>query len=77
VSLNAVRWVEDVSVSGRIDRPPGRHGIVRASLVVTGSGPEGGRGRLRVRWPEGVDGATATIDGSFAAAKVAARMPAP
>ena len=27
--------------------------------------------------PEGVDGATATIDGSFAAAKVAARMPAP
>jgi pimeloyl-ACP methyl ester carboxylesterase len=74
LSLDRVRWTDDVAVSGTIDRPA-RGGEVRANLDVTGPGAQ--TGRLTIRWEEGVTGALATITGEFGGTAVAAREPAP
>jgi hypothetical protein len=71
--LDGVRWTEDVSVSGTIDRSS-RSGEVRAALELTGTA---GSGRLDIRWREGVAHATARITGETDGARVVARQTAP
>jgi len=58
LSLREVRWTEDAAVSGRIDWPR-RSGVVHADLELWTS--QGLRGALQLQWPEGVNGATATV----------------
>jgi pimeloyl-ACP methyl ester carboxylesterase len=75
VSLYQVRWTEDVSVSGAIERAPGPDGTVSARLQVTDV--DGDSGELRIVWREGRADALATISGRIGAATVAAAAPAP
>jgi hypothetical protein len=75
VTLNQVRWTEDLAVSGIIDRPKARTGAVHASLHLAGS--EGLAGDLTVAWPEGIAGAGASIRGTLDGEPVRARTPAP
>jgi pimeloyl-ACP methyl ester carboxylesterase len=81
IILDHVRWTEDLSVSGTIDKPKTRTGVVRAVLRVnampsrqTGDAPQG---TLIVQWIEGSAAVTARINGTLAGAHVAAQMPAP
>jgi pimeloyl-ACP methyl ester carboxylesterase len=75
VILNQVRWTEDLTVSGKIDKPVARTGTVRASLHLATA--DGLTGELTVEWPEGIAGSSAGIRGTFGDAKVAAQSPAP
>jgi len=73
LTLNEVRWTEDVSVSGSIDWP-GRSGNVHAAVTL--HTPEGAGG-LELAWPEGVSEARATAEGKLGERVVAAEAPAP
>jgi pimeloyl-ACP methyl ester carboxylesterase len=75
VKLHEVRFTEDLSVSGTIDKPQARTGTVRAILQVATSGGRGGA--LDVEWPEGVAHSIAEIRGRLDGATVRASMPAP
>jgi hypothetical protein len=75
VALTDVRWTEDVAVSGRIDKPVARHGVVRASLHLAVNG--GAKGDLLVEWPEGVADSDARIRGTLDGTAVMARTAAP
>jgi pimeloyl-ACP methyl ester carboxylesterase len=75
IELSGVRWTEDLAVSGTIEAPAGHSGTVRARLEIVG--PALGRGRLRIRWQEGVADALAQIRGMLGAASVVAQTPAP
>ena len=75
VILNQVRWTEDLTVSGKIDKPVARTGTVRASLHL--ATVDGLTGELTVVWPEGIAGSSAGIRGTFGDARVAAQSPAP
>jgi pimeloyl-ACP methyl ester carboxylesterase len=72
--LRAVRWSEDLAVSGRIDWP-GRSGIVRAHLTLLG--PLARRGNLELQWPQDVADARASVRGQLGSAAVIAQAPAP
>jgi pimeloyl-ACP methyl ester carboxylesterase len=74
ISLDHMRWTEDVAVSGTIDQAD-RHGEVRAALEV--QGPGGKSGHLDIRWEEGKAAPSASITGELGGAKVVARHPAP
>jgi len=74
LSLREVRWTEDAAVSGRIDWPR-RSGVVHADLELWTS--QGLRGALQLQWPEGVNGATATVRGRLGSNSVVADAPAP
>jgi len=73
--LRQVRWTEDLAVSGSIDKPDSRTGIVRALLKVATN--DGRAGTLHIEWPEGVAHSVATIQGTLDGSTVRARMPAP
>jgi pimeloyl-ACP methyl ester carboxylesterase len=73
LTLEQLRWTEDVRVSGRIDWP-GRRGMVRANLVL--EAPQG-QGELELSWPEGESGARAAARGRVGGDTVAAETPAP
>jgi pimeloyl-ACP methyl ester carboxylesterase len=73
LTLNELRWTEDVSVSGRIDWP-GRTGTVRGSLKLASAA---GAGTLELEWPEGVTGALATVRGRLGGRTVIAQASAP
>jgi len=60
LTLRAVRWSEDVSVSGRIDWP-GRRGTVRATLTLQDAA--GARGTLTLHWQAGERQAIASAGG--------------
>ena len=75
IELSGVRWTEDLAVSGTIEAPAGHTGTVRARLDVAGPALE--RGRLQIRWQEGVADAHAQIRGTLGAAAVVAQTPAP
>ena len=75
ISLNQVRWTEDLTVSGKIDKPLARTGMVRALLQLTTA--DGLGGELAVEWPEGIAGSSADIRGALGGAVVRARTPAP
>jgi len=75
VSLDHVRWVEDLAVSGILDKAAARIGAVRAVLHLTAA--DGTAGEITVEWPEGIANSMAIIRGSMAGAVVVARAPAP
>ena len=75
VELTDVRWTEDLAVSGTIEKPAARVGVVRALLQF--SAADGQKGTIRAEWPEGAAIATAAIHGTVGDAVVTARMPAP
>ena len=75
-SLNRVRWVDDVAVSGVVARSPGREGQVQATLRLWET--DGRHGRLILRWRDGMAPATTVqARGAFAAARVVAQTPVP
>ena len=75
VTLDQVRWTEDVAVSGTIDEPAARGGTVRAVLQLAAS--DGQSGDIRVEWPADTAGSTAAIRGALNGAPVLARAAAP
>jgi pimeloyl-ACP methyl ester carboxylesterase len=75
VSLYGVRWTEDLSVSGAVERSPGRSALVRARIRI--AGVEGETGELRVSWREGSGHALAAIGGNIDGHAVAATARAP
>jgi len=74
-TLDAVRWTDDVTVSGSVARLRGRSGRVRARLLLIGT--DHVLGRLAVHWNDDAAEAMAEIRGSIGVATVVARMPAP
>ena len=75
LTLDRVRWVDDLAVSGTIDRPAAREGVVRATLRLSAN--DGTTGRVTVRWLEGSEAALARISGTVAHTKVLAQTLAP
>lgn len=79
VTLDQVKWTEDLSVSGRIDKPAARGGTVRAHLRVATAESRGGE--LTIEWPEDIAGASASasasVSGVLDGAAAHARTPAP
>jgi len=73
VSLDEVRWTQDLPISGRIDRPRGSQGVVRAVVHF----PQAGGGQLSIRWVEGAPQPMARIDGRIGGSKVLAQVSAP
>ncbi|HYX73684.1 MAG TPA: alpha/beta hydrolase [Steroidobacteraceae bacterium] len=73
ITLQQVRWTEDLSVSGRIDWP-GRRGVVHAELEVRSPQKSGG---LDLSWPEGTASARATARGMLGGKKIAAEAAPP
>ena len=74
ITLNEIRWTEDVSVSGVIDCA-GRTGRVHGALHVRAS--QGANGTLEVEWTEGAAQPRASITGKLATDSVVADAPAP
>jgi hypothetical protein len=73
IRLHALRWTEDVAVSGSIETG-GREWPVHAILTLAGpvaAGP------LTLDWREGVSGARAAVHGTLNGKAVAADAPAP
>ncbi len=75
MTLDQVRWTEDLAVSGKIDRPMTRTGSVHASLHLAAA--DGLTGEVTIDWPEGVADSVATIRGRLGGNAVQARTPAP
>jgi hypothetical protein len=75
VELSRVKWAEDLTVSGKIDKPLGRKGTVRASLHFADAG--GKAGEISVEWPEGIAAPSASVRGTCGGNAVVARVPAP
>ena len=75
VRLDAVRWTEDLAVSGVLEQIPGPAGAVRAHLELTG--PNGLGGAVQIGWNDGAAGARARIHGAIGGAALSAEMPAP
>jgi pimeloyl-ACP methyl ester carboxylesterase len=75
ITLNQVRWTEDLVVSGNIDKPAARIGLVRARLQLDPAEARGGE--LRLEWREGVADSTASVRGTLGGATVLASTPAP
>ena len=74
ITLDELRWTEDVAVSGVIDWP-GRVGPVHGTLHV--KAPQGANGTLEVEWTEGVAQARAVLTGRLGSENLVADAPAP
>ncbi len=74
ITLDEVRWTEDVAVSGTLDWT-GRAGMVRGTLHV--KGPQGANGNLEVEWAEGGSQPRAAISGKLGGESLVAEAPAP
>ena len=75
ITLDRVRWTEDLAVSGAIEELRDAAGTVRAS--VTFEGPDDVRGALDVRWEDRRSDAQAHLHGEIAGREVEAHMAAP
>jgi pimeloyl-ACP methyl ester carboxylesterase len=75
ISLREVRWTEDLAVSGTIDEPADRTGVVRAKLAL--AGPSGLTGQLTIHWQDAGPEAHALIRGTIGGAAVVAQTPVP
>ena len=73
--LDAVRWTEDLAVSGTVEKTRGPGGGVRAHLRLAGA--DSVDGTLEIVWQDDAPEPIADIRGSQSGARVAARMPAP
>ena len=72
--LRAVRWCEDVAVSGTIIVDPrGSGGRAQLKLVAA----DGTTGRVSLYWPDGGPEATARLDGWIGGRRLRAHAPAP
>ena len=71
VSLTGILWTEDAAVSGEIDKPVTRQGMVRATLHV--AGPSEFTGDLKVEWPQGAADSAARVSGTLGGIAVMAR----
>ena len=74
ITLEEVRWTEDVAVSGTLEWA-GRAGTVRGTLHV--KGPQGANGTLEVEWAEGSAQPRAAITGRLGGESVVAEATAP
>ena len=74
ITLDDIRWTDDVSVSGVIDCS-GHTGPVHGTLHV--KAPQGASGTLEVEWTEGAAQPRASITGKLGADSVVADAPAP
>ncbi len=74
ITLDDIRWTDDVAVSGVIDCS-GRTGPVHGTLHV--KAPQGASGTLEVEWTEGAAQPRAAITGKLGADSVVADAPAP
>lgn len=73
-TLRAVRWCEDLAVSGTVDfRPGGDDGEAHLSFRAR----DGRRGELRVSWPPGGPAARAQLVGQIDGRALRAEVPAP
>jgi pimeloyl-ACP methyl ester carboxylesterase len=70
--LAAVRWTEDLAVSGTLEKSAAPASRVRARLQLAGID-----GALLIGWDDDAPGALADIRGRLGGVRVAARMPAP
>ena len=75
VTLSQIRWTEDLAVSGSIDAPTGRTGVVHASLHLVAA--SGQTGEISVGWPEGTVDSTAQMQGAMQGRPLLASAPAP
>ncbi len=75
ITLDRVRWTEDLAVSGTIEEAGDAAGSVLAKVTLQGS--DDIRGTLDVNWMDRSPEAQAHIQGLIAGRKVEARMPAP
>jgi hypothetical protein len=75
VNLDAVRWTEDLAVSGSLEKTLDRPGRVRAHLKLAGA--DSLDGILEIVWDDDEPDAVADVRGTLGGARVAARMPAP
>jgi hypothetical protein len=75
ITLDRVRWTEDLAVSGTIDEVRDAAGSVRAKVTI--EGPDEIRGAVDVRWEDRRPNAQAHIQGEIAGRVVEAHMPAP
>jgi hypothetical protein len=73
--LNAVRWTEDLAVSGTLEKTRGPASRVRAHLRLAGA--DSLDGVLEIVWDDDAPDAVADVRGSLGGVRVAARMPAP
>ena len=74
ITLDEVRWTDDVAVSGTLEST-GRTGTVHGTLQVKAA--HGSGGTLEIEWPEGVAQARATVHGRLGSEDVVADAPAP
>jgi pimeloyl-ACP methyl ester carboxylesterase len=74
MTLDGVRWTEDLAVSGTVDVPPGP-GMVQAILTL--AGPDHATGRLNLAWPVGTAESVARIDGTIDGVEIGATAGAP
>ena len=74
LTLDGVKWVEDVAVSGSVICGNPTRGVT-ANLQITQ--PDGTSGRLSLRWREDVPEPQARIAGTIAGRRVTARVAAP
>jgi hypothetical protein len=72
--LQAMKWTEDVSVSGTLSRSFSGNDVM-AQLTLVGA--NGAVGTLTARWPDRGSAAMAQIDGRIGGRKIAAKMVAP
>lgn len=75
ITLDRVRWTEDLAVSGTIDEVRDAAGSVRAKVAI--EGPDEIRGSVDLRWEDRRPDAQAHIQGEIAGRAVEAHMPAP
>ena len=75
MTLDHVRWTEDLAVSGTIDKSENRAGSVRARLAL--EGPSGGAGRVSIHWQEVGPEPHALVHGTIGGAAVVAQTPVP
>jgi pimeloyl-ACP methyl ester carboxylesterase len=75
VTLDAVRWTEDLAVSGTLEKTRGPASRVRAHLRLAGA--DSLDGVLEIAWDDHAPDAVADVRGSLGGARVAARTPAP
>jgi hypothetical protein len=75
VTLDAVRWTQDLAVSGTLEKTPGPASRVRAHLRLVGE--DSLAGVVQIEWDDDAAEAVAEVRGTLSGARVAARMPAP
>ena len=75
ITLEAVRWTEDLAVSGTIEETGDAEGTVRAKVTI--EGPDRVGGAIDSEWPDRRPDATARIEGTIGGRHVNAHMAAP